>query len=1317
MANNGFLGQIVSDELAEHFREGFINTQRVKSIQLHGNFDPLVVADLEGIFCPLKFSLDPNLDVYAIRSHPVAAAGRQIATALASRHEYPGSLRIGHDFSQIDEDHHHCFLIDGRDEIRATKAAHKSRNVDTRVSSGLILRGLSNRTACTRGAADCRYRSNVGVMVDVYDLDYKDMYKVFLNHSLTTVHAYLMLPEEITYDYYAEKNIRYRYTITTDRKTITQYFNCGSLGYTHDYKTWQQWCCESYYQGERFGLVFERQFSFGPYWYVKVSKVSKPLTISTYIPSRFLEYVEIFDFPSNIGLLNTLVSKKVTDSQLLTELKKFRRILVPREIIEKLMQHCLVREDDNFRRQIVSTMLKTLTSRISVNNYEIQTGYDPGCNNFMPICVAIYIAAAVQRQLETKTIGWFINALKSELPSQAPLFGYEAKTIDFITRIEKIRPLCESKPQVYVPDKGMDVDERVIFYHGDCEMKTLSRLKYGTEEFANDYMGVNPKSIRAEVEELFRDKIRATESHVGPIVRKDEECYHERPVVASEPGCFDNQDRYCIDESYIIKKYNFDSELDRQEVTKRIAFKRFSEPFILKPFRMIQNCFRLVVRGSLRSAILDHNLKNYKRPLSSYCDECNIYRNMTRWTNHNFVQPSGVEGEVIKQLSTAFKNADKFDLTFINDYSDIINAHPFILGYLADRDNITVKRIPDSDVLYLAPNQFNYEFRNSNLTRSLETAAYASLAAIVSAKVKPLYEFQPLKLFGPTLIKFLSSREFLKNNLLNIGKSVINIKFTTPKFLNVSKTLSVATIAFAFYRILRGAMSGKQSEHDLEFYSSEEYYNKIAEDLEEDNDDREDSEGEDVTGRRQEDMEPDAPSESDWDSDHTDESTTTEFEINENMAAKIVDRELLLRTHGGPNEHGFLINYNSAAELKEILNDAQVLLDSRKCHVIQAYEGLGFQTPLGASITRRVVESANIDIEFISSNRCVECEKMSASIYKDERYSIVDGKLELHGPTPEIKNDISFQATELTYTNKNMIELLEKELTSIAREGFNDSKFGSINKKARDAIMETIKDLKSLPPESSMTKTVFGIVGKAGTGKSYTAKKLLRGRKSTIQVITPYKRLCEEYRQDGFNSRSFRVAMEMKDNEDILLDEVYVLSPGMFIFYFLKVGEAELYMVGDPLQMAYYDKFKIYDPQEIRDFYKFSDVFPVLDVSFSVPIDICYYLNKHFNYGIKTASKVYSSVKMHYNMMPDSTKDVWCFTTRRKEQAAGLGGNWNCCSSIQGLRVKTGYLVIETNSKMLIKNVLCCCSALSGAKSLGYARTTQANSLLGHPSG
>lgn len=258
---------------------------------------------------------------------------------------------------------------------------------------------------------------------------------------------------------------------------------------------------------------------------------------------------------------------------------------------------------------------------------------------------------------------------------------------------------------------------------------------------------------------------------------------------------------------------------------------------------------------------------------------------------------------------------------------------------------------------------------------------------------------------------------------------------------------------------------------------------------------------------------------------------------------------------------------------------------------------------------------------------------------------------------------IKFKLNKLVV--KDYLRKLKMELAVV-----QDKEYAELNRKALTVVTK-----KEATIDYDKEITIRGYTGVPGSGKTTTVTKTLNPK--TWKVISPYKRLLEDYKEKNWNGSTF-IAGILTDYKQIVLDEVFVFSPGLFIFY-LYTAE-EVFVIGDPYQMEFVDDYNLYGNAKVKDILPYKEL-PVLNHSYTVPLDVTRYLNSTYyrDRPFTTSSTVVNSVKFITTTSFNAPSGI-CFSRRYS-----IDHKCNTVAMSQGMRRKEVNLIIDTGAPALIR--------------------------------
>ncbi|APG77754.1 hypothetical protein [Wuhan arthropod virus 1] len=1277
---------------------------------------------INAVFAPQVFVPDASKQV---RSHHIPAVGLTLAQEYINHKKNGRYINIGDNFKNLDLKAHNCFKITGRDEARILEALRCSYVKDeVKEVLRLLLAGKDSPIACSKGAENCSYQADLIFMNNVYDISQEKMAKIMQKHNTSIVYIIMMLPPQVQADY-PDYNEKFGYTITKLLKPEFRHkvsealyghlrnynyvmsFNCGSWSYEHDAVDWRNWCINPAVNGEFFSVAFERIKTFGPMTVIRASKLHRAERITQMTPSVYTDYVEMYDIskfsskiltmctsyhPTQMDVLNR---KHVVIKQFIQ--KNCRKIFLPKELHTKVLQHAMVREDVNFRRQMTGTMLKSLTTRITVTNREIQKGYNLDAETFHIACINMYVEACIYRQIETKVIGSLIDFVKGEnddvikrivatfkvfADELRSLFGQSQEYAFFTKPTKNLIEVIKSKAvemhvrTVNLKDHFGDTEAKIYqewegyTSQGNCAQETVSLLKYGTKKFSS-------MCCQDDLYYIPDQKYVISGSHVKPILNSKDFCLHSIARNQTSPLILMSET-----DNLLALSFDFINSRPSRPEAKINLSKLYDVAFSSKRFyqnyKFMLDLDQKIVHVSdedgcyAKNAICPSDMYN---PIFQMCVVNNV--NVLDSFSVNCVDCLNVGKHFIicNDLKASLDNNQLCEAEFQHITNLYKNGKKFIYRLSKFRSNLVYCPRQLFNVQYyialnlnffsIGNNDFvtNYavDSKDKNLVFNLQKQLDLFNDYQKSAKVNWKDHILTLKEPTETADEF-NVEETIEDVINGFNRINLDNKYYCRKYKdsNQSNLVDKKVSKRKDMQILDKVRRVELDEINVP-ESPENFYDvKSTEELM------------DLLGP-------------DMFSTAKDKMFCIKYIDDKPRAYKFKYEEVGLDLlNGVQKDHVIIFDKNTKSTKVNLNLDNQIVLRDSNNMKDYAQElidsihinGYTYIVPkgLGSSsgfrwfdilyIVTCAAKSCGAKIKILNTD-CDACSDLS--VHNSVKPQAVGNEIVTPvEPLPQVK----FGEVKVSI-EKDQVEIILKALVTELSQDLK-GKFGEINAKAIDMINKI-----EIGP---INKFIKGITGVPGSGKSSTVKKLLDRKK--VIIITPFKELSQDYKNDGFVAYTFIKAMTLDLSDKIvLLDEVFAMSPGVFLYYLIVVKE--LLIIGDPFQMPNVDKDdKIYKGLVTSQLFDFKS-FPKLNVSFTVPLDICKILNEHYGYvDMKTNSKVINSIQVH-GYSTGFKEEFYCFTTNVEK----LNKLAVCVAKIQGKRTKETHLIIECSAKALIDSI------------------------------
>ncbi|APG77813.1 replicase [Wenling hepe-like virus 3] len=211
--------------------------------------------------------------------------------------------------------------------------------------------------------------------------------------------------------------------------------------------------------------------------------------------------------------------------------------------------------------------------------------------------------------------------------------------------------------------------------------------------------------------------------------------------------------------------------------------------------------------------------------------------------------------------------------------------------------------------------------------------------------------------------------------------------------------------------------------------------------------------------------------------------------------------------------------------------------------------------------------------------------------------------------------EVEFADTTYDLTSVNVEEMHKEFIEQVL--SVKDVKYEACHAAARKKIVAPIK----------RKVTVKCLRGRAGSGKSTTARKLLHAEKDETLFVCPTRSLAKEYEDKGYKActvaSTLAKSSRSKDNfKNIVLDEVFTMHPATIAY--MSRRAKNLYAIGDDMQTSYGCK-EFSSKYSLKDLWNYEKG-SLLRVSRTVPRDATEVCAQNFEYDMYTNSSVTQSM-------------------------------------------------------------------------------------------
>lgn len=1066
--------------------------------------------------------------------------------------------------------------------------------------------------ACSAGVQNCSFQSTNFVMNNVYDISLKEICKAFRLHNFSIGYAVMILPDALTYNV-TDHHSDYGYTIKKmNNGEVEMSFGTGALSYVHNYKIWREWCIKTGYESGGINIQIERINSIGPMTVLQITRLTRGSSIRASYYPK-IPKIKIYDYSKHAFWLSLRARLPFSAP---AKIKKYLEEYAPSFIIPQILYDSIVKQGivrpDENFTRQNLALHLKATTSRIVINSEVLQG-------------GVYLTA-----------GQFSALLITAYIDSAVMRQEQTRTIGSILKILKGERTIERYIRAFISGcKGVLPTAKVL------ASNAAETLAYGLQ--ARELLAEDSTKLSKRTKKTIQPRVRTEEwfayTEDGNCIN-DTKSYIRSGNRAYSKYYDDNNDfsnaehlDYRIEKGHMQPLLTPDKFCDHDVgYTQSIPFDptHLEVPVNLKKYHRYETAPNTDNETTTMNKIqkfLDNIL-----PMSSIIKKLGLGV-MSRWHKKRVALLCGGPGGDF---------VDGIGAVNITSYSPEITSVK--AGVCARRiyEGLNIccleclKQVQES-ILYC-------DLGLNGEAHQLASTQYTALLNLLSLG-KPfglkLQSFMRSLCIGEPLA-FLILELIKKHNLgmYNVGNAneifVQNITPSKP-ILTLEYLPELLDLQMKIRKIRKNKpfVLDRDGLPDLwqegEVPSAPPMPPAFASAADDDAADVQEPSNDDVNQVDQGDDE--EPQLTDDESTPEEITPGTVEDFRGAHCVSHMDAPLYAATRCNTTD--------DVIKTEDVPTDSIIRSD---CQFDE--ELIADSVAAGKNIIRKRI------------NFCQGCELSNMIHYKT--YT-TDGDEIIPGSRKDIPS-IDFREVCVNVDVIQQQQLLKNLKKELRTKGKNE--YDAVNEKA-------LKHLDGIEPSTVLK--LSGVVGCPGSGKTRFAMGAIP---KDCVVITPYRRLTEEYQQYGYKSRTFVAGLD-REYDCVLLDEVYAFSPGIFVAYLLK--SKFVYAIGDPRQMSNVDEKKIYGGLTVADMIPWKSL-PQLSVSYTLPIDSTYLLNKYFGYDISTVSTVLNSHKnKDWRLF---TGEYNCFTTAHERNNSRA----KTVAKIQGTRANTIQLLVEPHAKALIQD-------------------------------
>ncbi|APG77808.1 RdRp [Wenling crustacean virus 1] len=1087
--------------------------------------------------------------------------------------------------------------------------------------------------SCTLGAQNCNHPAKILVANQVYDLTPRQWYEAFEKKGAECAYVALLSPHGL----HTRQDHRYEeYGLMVNfiGNNIIMGFEGGEHCYTHNIDTWEWLTEKGGYNGPKFSLSVETITRLGPLAIMRITKVTQPGIIinSAYLHNTdFVQLIDLLhEFPkiyhlSMRGRIGWARHGKHTDIQ--KHIGKMRKIVIPRKIYDKVMQYCQLRDDAKYERQGVIAYIRALMTRIHVGHHHVQVGFEILGEDFATTLANLYIHACLERMLVTKSIGKMVKFF-SEDPG-------------FIEKLaNELLPMGE-RTSAFLAWTFKRSNRSTLSWHL-CRLYEIFRVHENGSRFLAFECSAEPIAYRPY-----------SETHAVPMLGEDF-C-----LARSIATLVNGHPRY----------HTLHTARHEYDLTPEIASHLEIEG---------NHCRPIVTHATHCKHGIGRVLNIPQQEGDYYSSEATFHNELL----HGVMKATGAEIAARMALHQSHSYALYTHTTSFSVPSfGKIEAEG---GHLPNPVcALCVNGLPNNTLVILPDNGGNRRVTIAEVLCNLRIGDTALVQGIIQLLAQPS---------GDNMRLIEQVRRFTVSNIdrdwvhLGPGENLLDCRY-------VSSTNLEAAVEASEER--RAGFEGEAEEaFQIDYQEPQPNESSLFED---------------VMARLE----------------HLNLQSQPEFDPEEEPVDAMSIQEEPVGVTEQDVEHAALHTMQQEFTQPDLVH----LADAMQINQPTTHKTLEpSYTPVSPAGSYHDTEETNyhvietVDItpklstaailhhgEWCSTNRIAidgaPCsDNQEVIVYQgDQPLKHYDhegtlSKFDKEGMTPRARAELAcfLGISHYTLTPPACLKCFAPWFHTTLNN--DDTRFKDVRLRvSAEVVQETLDNLrhslKTKPTEpfyevhkqaiALLKGTVATVIdrnvkcmrGYAGSGKTTYAKERL-GKAAVF--VTPTGALRREYTNTDYNAcTTARFITRTCKRKKVLFDEVFLLHPGIILLACLN--DNDIHMIGDPAQNRYGSS----------DFQANTSIdqllrYPTegLDVSHSVPQDVCAWLHRFQHYRIHTRSEVEESVKIHYGA--PSANDVICFTTKRAEVSSRKG--WQTAATCQGMRKERTTVFIETNAKELLKN-------------------------------
>jgi len=314
-------------------------------------------------------------------------------------------MTIGDSTSQKLKAHHNCLLLNNtRDLFRV--ANNKGAEDVKRYAHGRISKPLSQ---CKEGSQNCYFKADKCVAVhSLYDVKFDDLAKIFINHDIDTLIAYIYIPLTLydeKLDQFDTNGFRV-YPHSTDKLKLVFTLDDFSTPYVHDKNTWMAYANTSKIVCPDFDIAIEHARTYGPLHVLNMQRVRSSIGVMPIVAPIASRMKGFYRVPDMVHAAMNSFRYRQSDAET-------QHFIVPAHIVDGVLAYALRAKDESYKYVEIAAVASGYRHQITIGSSVYRRAWDVHQNDYRDIVLSLFIIGAINRTDRTKTISQCFSELKT----------------------------------------------------------------------------------------------------------------------------------------------------------------------------------------------------------------------------------------------------------------------------------------------------------------------------------------------------------------------------------------------------------------------------------------------------------------------------------------------------------------------------------------------------------------------------------------------------------------------------------------------------------------------------------------------------------------------------------------------------------------------------------------------------------------------------------------------------------------------------------------------------------------------------------------